>query len=87
MFKFFSKKGKEVTLLNPSEKAAKYADELRNGTRYTNDGKYKTDENGVVLGLNDTQKSYRSGYLDARRDSAKAYKASLNKNKGKRKNK
>lgn len=83
MFKFLNKKGKEVTLLNPSEKAAKYSDELRNGVRYTNDGKYKADEDGVVLGLSDAQKSYRSGYLDARKDSARAYKANKKKNKGK----
>lgn len=71
--KILKNNGKTVTLLNPSEKGAKYADELRNGTRYTNDGRYKADKDGVVLGLTKEQRSYRAGYLDAQKDSAKAY--------------
>ena len=52
-FSIIKKNGKKVTLLNPSEKAGKYADELRNGIRYTNDGRYKADKDGVVMGLSD----------------------------------
>lgn len=69
-----NKKGKKVTLLNPSEKGAKYARELKMGVRETNKGLLKTDRNGELSSLSDTQKAYRSGYLDAQKDSAKAYK-------------
>ena len=77
-FKTKNRKGFEVTLLNPSEKAAKYAGELRTGIRKTNDGKYKPDKNGDV-GLSKEGRAYRAGYLDARKDSAKAYKHNLKK--------
>lgn len=70
-----NKKGKDVTLLNPAEKAGKFAYELKQGYRMTNDGKYKADKNGTVLGLNASQASYRMGYLQARKDSAKCYNA------------
>ena len=70
-----NKKGKKVTLLNPSEKGRKYADELRNGAKQTNTGMIKWGKDGKPTRLTDTQKSYRAGYLDAQKDSAKAYKA------------
>lgn len=70
--------GKEVILLNPAEKGRKYAAELSTGMRYTNDGNYKKDASGDV-GLSKEGRAYRSGYLDARRDSAKAYKHNLKK--------
>ena len=78
MFGFGGKKvkrknGSYVTLLNPSEKAGKYAAELRTGMRYTNNGDYKPDKNGEI-GLSAEQRAYRSGYLDARKDSANAWK-------------
>ena len=79
MYKTRSRAGKPVTLLNPAEKASKYADELRNGIRYTNDNKYKADKNGVVLEVTKEGRAYRAGYLDARKDSANAYKANLKK--------
>lgn len=75
------KNGKDVILLNPSEKAGKFAAELSTGIRYTNEGDYKVDENGEV-GLSDTQRAYRSGYLDARQDSADAYNYNKAKKKG-----
>lgn len=58
------------TLYNPAEKAGKYAFELR----------YKED---IMTGeiLTKSQASYRMGYLNARKDNAKAYKH--NKRKGK----
>ena len=67
------KDGKQITLLNPSEKATKFANELATGIRKTNDGNYKPDKFGDV-GLSKEQRAYRSGYLDARKDSAKAWK-------------
>ena len=77
--KITTKKGKTITLLNPAQKARKFADELSTGMHYTNDGKYKPDKNGEI-GLTDAQRAYRSGYLDARKDGAKVYK--YNKKKG-----
>ncbi len=68
-----NKKGKEVLLLNPSEKARKFADELGNGVKQTNRGMIKFDKGGKPVKLSDTEKSYRSGYLQARKDSAKAF--------------
>lgn len=66
-----TKNGKTFTLLNPHEKGCKSAVELRSGRNvYT--GKELTD----------TQLSYRSGYLDAQKDSARCYNA--NKKKPKR---
>ena len=67
------KNGRQVTLLNPAEKATKFANELATGIRKTNNGDYKADKHGDV-GLSKEQRAYRSGYLDARRDNAKAYK-------------
>lgn len=69
-----TKKGKEVTLLNPAAKGRKYATELGQDIKYTNDGNVKVDSNGAAFGLSPLEKSYRAGYLDARRDSAKAHK-------------
>lgn len=65
----------ETILLNPSGKGAKYAKELKDGKRYTNDGKVKTDDNGNELNLSKEQRAYRSAYLTALSDSAKAYNA------------
>ncbi len=58
-----NRNGNKIVLLNPSEKGQRYARQLKHGV----------DHNGVVL--SDTQKSFRSGYLQARKDSAKAYNA------------
>lgn len=62
-FSFRTKKGKEVTVYNPSEKGKMYALDLKLGK----DINHKK--------LSNTQKAYRSGYLKAQNDSAKAYKA------------
>lgn len=64
-----------VTLLNPSEKGRKFADELKNGVKQTNTGHLKMGKDSKPIRLTDTEKAYRSGYLSARKDSAKAYKA------------
>lgn len=71
--KFKNKKGNTVVLLNPSEKAGKFAAELRTGMRFTNSGQYKPDKNGDI-GLTREGRAYRSGYLDARKDGAKVYR-------------
>ena len=69
-----NRRGKKVTLLNPAEKGQKYACELGNNVRLTNDGSIKFRKNGKPKHLSDTAKSYRAGYLQARKDNAKAYK-------------
>ena len=75
-----TKKGKDITLLTPSEKGAKFAHELRTGERVTNAGEQKLDENGKPIKIGkktarDLQaRAYRAGYLDAQKDSAKAFK-------------
>ena len=72
-FKFKRKNGKEVTLLNPAEKARKFARELKDNLRETNDGRVKTDKHGNAF-LSKEARAYRAGYLDSRRDGAKAWK-------------
>ena len=80
-----TKKGKDVTLLNPSEKGTKCADELRSGIRQTNDGHIKLDKFGNPIPLTDTEKAWRSGYLQAQKDSAKCYNAKKAKQSGNKK--
>ena len=65
-----TKSGKTKVLLNPGEKARLYADELK-----ANASSYNGQD------LRKDQRAYRAGYLDARRDSAKAYKHNLKKKK------
>ncbi len=67
--------GTQAILLNPNGKGEKYAMELAMRTKITNDGVFKTDDDGNEVGLNCCEASYRAGYLQARKDSAKAYKA------------
>lgn len=76
MATIISKGGKKITLLNPSEKGRKYADELRNGVRQRNDGLLKVDSVfGKPVRLTKAQRAYRAGYLDARNDNAKCFNA------------
>ncbi|MDE7263243.1 MAG: hypothetical protein K2N64_01100 [Anaeroplasmataceae bacterium] len=70
-----TRKGKKICLLNPSEKARKYADELGNGVKQTNDGHLKMDKNGKPIRLTSTERAHRIGYLRARSDNAKAFKS------------
>lgn len=79
-----NRKGKTVMLLNPSEKASKFAFEISQKKRVTN------DMTGIKGDLNKEQQAYRAGYLDARKDSAKAYnhkqrKKAVTKRSGKKK--
>ncbi len=75
MAKRISIKGKIFTLLNPAEKAKKAVKELKTGKRYTNDGQPKRGRNGQQLKVTKEGKAWRSGYLNARKDNANAYKA------------
>ena len=70
-----TKKGNVITLLNPSEKGKKYAKELKTGRKITNSGSYKLDSNKKSIKLTPAESAYRGGYLDAQKDSAKAFKA------------
>ena len=61
---------KDIVVLHPGGKGRKYATELKNNTRITNEGVVKKDKPLTKEG-----KAWRSGYLQARKDSAKAWKA------------
>ena len=67
--------GNVVTLLNPAQKGRKYSVELKHGKALTNDGRRKLTKNGTQKKLTNTQKAFRSGYLQARKDNAKCWKA------------
>lgn len=76
-----NKKGRKVTLLNPSEKGKKYAMELKTNVPQTNNGLLKVNQNGEIRSLSKAQRAYRAGFLDAQKASAKAYNARQNKGK------
>lgn len=67
--------GNKFALLNPSGKSAKYAAELRNNKRYTNEFAEKQSADGRPMRLNKSQRAYRAGYLDRGKDEARAYNA------------
>ena len=69
-----NRKGRTVTLLNPAQKGQKFAFELKAGKKVTNIGDVKLGKNGRAVELTETEAAYRSGYLDARKDSAKVFK-------------
>lgn len=75
------KTGNSYVLLNPAQKGRKFATELSYGRAITNDLKRKVDKNGNQVRLTKEQKAYRAGYLDSRKDCAKAYKYNKNKRK------
>lgn len=70
-----SRRGKRVTLLNPSEKGNKYATELAYDVALTNDGEQKMDKHGRPKRLKTEQRAFRAGYLQAQKDSSKAFKS------------
>lgn len=82
-----NRRGKQVTLLNPSEKGHKYARELKDDMKFTNDGQVKCDDTGYIPPLTDEERAYRAGYLDAQKDSAKCYNATQKKQKSRYKGK
>ena len=57
-----------VKYLSPKDKARKFANELKTGKCFTNNGEKKKDKNGKQKILSKKQRSYRAGYLDARKD-------------------
>lgn len=69
-----TRRGKDVTLLNPSERGSKFANELRNNCKQTNDGRFKVNRHGQCIELTDAERAYRAGYLAAQKDSANAFK-------------
>ena len=71
--------GKKVRLLTPDQKGAKAATELKKGVKMTNFGQVKRNKDGSPRKLNTKERAYRAGYLDARNDNAKAYKANKKK--------
>lgn len=75
MRKVETRTGKIITLLNPSEKGKKFANEMKYGYAKTNDMKTKRDERGKAIPLTKEQRAYRAGYLAHSKDSANAYNA------------
>ena len=59
--------------LKESEKAAKYAYELKNEVLITNDKQLKKNKTGNPKRISDSQIAFRCGYLKARSDNAKAF--------------
>ena len=73
------KTGTVSYLLNPARKSSKYEYELKTNKRFTNNGLPKINaKTGKQMTLNKNQRSYRSGYLDARKDNSNCYKAKKN---------
>ena len=63
-------------LLNPGEKALKYAIEIKHKKALTNNGRRKIDKKtGKQLRLTKEQLAYRAGYLAHQKDSNRAFKA------------
>ena len=77
--------GNVITLLTPAEKGKKYAIELRHKKKITNAGQRKRAKNGKQITLSKQAQAYRSGYLQARKDNAKCYKAIRRKKRMQRK--
>ena len=69
------KDGTSRTLLTPAGKGSKYAEELRQGKKFTNDGEVKKRRDGKEQRLSDTARAYRNGYLQAQKDASKAHKS------------
>lgn len=67
--------GTSTVLLTPAGKGEKYANELKSGVRTYNDGTIKRDEFNMPVDLTDSQRAYRSGYLDAQKDNARLFNA------------
>lgn len=65
-----NEKGEKKVVLNPYGKGGKAAYELKHGVRVTNEGEVKKDKPLTKEG-----KAWRSGYLAARKDSARAWKS------------
>jgi len=66
-----SSSGKDVVLLNPSQRAGKYAQELKSDKKFTNGNVLKGD--GAPL--TKEERAYRAGYLQRSQDGQDAYNA------------
>lgn len=73
---------KDITLLTPEGKRAKFQAEIKQGTHFTNDGKVKNYEKtnratgevtNVPRRLSDVQRAYRQGYLQAQNEQRAIY--------------
>ena len=63
-------------LLNPSEKALKYAIEIKHKKALTNNGRRKMDKRtGKQVRLTKEQLAYRAGYLAHQKDSNRAFRS------------
>lgn len=80
------KDGKKTTLLTPSGKGTKYAQEQRTGIAHTNDMEPKVGDDGIPKRLTREQSAYRGGYLDCLKDCAKAHNAKQAARKNRNKN-
>ena len=77
---YIGRNRKVTVLLNPAEKGRKFADEIKAKTKLTHRGQVKVDyKTGEIMELTKAERAYRAGYLDARKDSAKAYNANKKK--------
>ena len=82
------KSGKFIRLLNPSEKSKKYVNEIKDGICLNNYGQRVKTKSGKDKRLTDLQRSYRIGYLQARKDSVAIFNKNRNTpNKAIKKNK
>lgn len=70
-----NRRGKKITLLNPSEKGTKFATELAYNVALTNDGEQKFDKGGNPKKLTPKQRAFRAGFLQAQKDSSRAFKS------------
>lgn len=70
-----NRQGNDVVLLNPAEKGLKYSLELKHKKALTNTGRRKMGKDGKQVKLTNEQLAFRSGYLQAQKDSAKAFKS------------
>ena len=64
-----------TVLLNPNERAGKFAKEIKQKKAYTNDGYRKLNDNGKQIKLTKEQLAFRAGYLAHATDSQKAFKS------------
>ena len=74
-----TKRGKNVRLLNPAQKANKAKLELKTGVKYTNWGEVKLNpKTGQEIVLSEKERAYRAGQVAQSIDNAKAFYAKTN---------
>ena len=70
------KTGQQKVLLNPHGKYVKAQAELKQGVKFTNDGRTKVDGKGNAQKLSAKERAYRAGYVAAIIDQSRAFNAS-----------